>query len=59
MQPVEYRAFAADLVNFLDFVGEPTKNKRISLGIAVLMYLIVLFGLVYALKRLYWKNVPH
>ena len=59
MQPAEYRAFVADLVNFLDFIAEPTKNKRISLGIAVLMYLIVLFGLVYALKRLYWKNVPH
>ncbi len=59
LQPVQYREFVADLVNFLDFVGEPNKNKRISLGIAVLMYLIVLFGIVFALKRLYWKNVPH
>jgi len=59
LQPVEYRAFVADLVNFLDFIAEPNKNKRISLGIAVLMYLIVLFALVYSLKRLYWKNVPH
>ncbi len=59
MQPVEYRAFVADLVNFLDYIAEPNKNKRISLGIAVLMYLLVLFALVYALKRLYWKNVPH
>ncbi|MCC6868600.1 MAG: cytochrome c1 [Burkholderiales bacterium] len=59
MQSVEYRTFAADLVNFLDFVGEPTKNKRISIGIVVLMYLVVLFALVYALKRLYWKDVPH
>ncbi|MCC7041253.1 MAG: cytochrome c1 [Burkholderiales bacterium] len=59
MQPAEYRAFAADLVNFLDFVGEPTKNKRISLGIIVLMYFVVLFALVYALKRMYWKDVPH
>lgn len=59
LQPVQYREFVADLVNFLDYVGEPNKNKRISLGIAVLMYLIVLFGIVFALKRLYWKNVPH
>lgn len=59
LQPVEYEAFVADLVNFLDYVGEPTKNKRISLGIMVLMYLLVLFALVFALKRMYWKDVPH
>jgi len=59
MSPVEYRAFVADLVNFLDYIAEPNKNKRISLGIAVLLYLAVLFALVFALKRLYWKRVPH
>lgn len=59
MQSVQYREFVTDLVNFLDYVGEPNKNKRISLGIVVLMYLVVLFALVFALKRLYWKDVPH
>ena len=38
-------------------MGEPTKNQRISLGIVVLLYLGVLFVLVYALKRSYWKDV--
>ena len=57
MNPCEYQAFVADLVNFLDYMGEPTKNKRISLGIVVLLYLGVLFVLVYSLKRLYWKDV--
>ncbi len=57
MTPVQYQAFVADLVNFLDYVSEPTKNKRISLGIIVLLYLAVLFAFVYALKRLYWKDV--
>jgi ubiquinol-cytochrome c reductase cytochrome c1 subunit len=57
LTPVQYRAFVADLVNFLEYMGEPTKNKRISLGIVVLLYLGVLFVLVYALKRLYWKDV--
>ena len=33
-------------------MAEPTKNKRISLGIVVLLYLGVLFVLVYALKRI-------
>jgi len=57
LTPVEYRAWVADLVNFLDYMAEPNKNQRISLGIAVLLYLGVLFVFVYALKRSYWKDV--
>jgi ubiquinol-cytochrome c reductase cytochrome c1 subunit len=57
MTPVEYQAFVADLVNFMEYMAEPTKNRRISLGIVVLLYLGVLFVLVYALKRSYWKDV--
>jgi ubiquinol-cytochrome c reductase cytochrome c1 subunit len=57
MTPVEYQAFVADLVNFLDYVAEPTKNDRISLGIAVMLYLGLLFVLVYSLKRVIWKDV--
>jgi ubiquinol-cytochrome c reductase cytochrome c1 subunit len=57
MTPVQYQAFVADLVNFMDYVAEPNKNKRISLGIVVLLYLGVLFALIYALKRSYWKDV--
>jgi ubiquinol-cytochrome c reductase cytochrome c1 subunit len=57
LTPVEYQAWVADLVNFLDYVAEPTKNKRVSMGIMVLLYLGVLFVFVYALKRSYWKDV--
>jgi ubiquinol-cytochrome c reductase cytochrome c1 subunit len=57
MSPAEYRAFVADLVNYMDFMAEPTRNERVRLGIVVMMYLAVLFALVYALKRMYWKDV--
>ncbi len=57
LTPVEYRAWVADLVNFLDYVSEPNRNKRISIGIIVLLYLGILFVFVYALKRSYWKDV--
>jgi len=53
----EYQAFVADLVNFMDFMAEPTKNERIRIGIVVLLYLGVLFVLVYSLKRVIWKDV--
>ena len=57
MTSAQYQAFVADLVNFMDYMAEPTKNQRISLGIVVMLYLGVLFVLVYALKRAYWKDV--
>jgi len=57
MQPVEYKTFVADLVNFLDYVSEPVRNERINIGIAVLIYLGVLLVFAYALKRAYWKDV--
>lgn len=53
----EYRKTVADLVNFLDYMAEPAKNKRISLGLIVLLYLGVLFVFAYWLKREYWKDI--
>jgi len=44
---------------YLDYMSEPSKNKRISLGIVVLLYLAVLFAFAYWMKREYWRDVPH
>ena len=57
MSPVEYKAFVADLVNFLDYIAEPVRNERINIGIVVLIYLGLLFAFAYALKRSYWKDI--
>ena len=57
MSPTEYKAMVADLVNYLDYMGEPARNKRISLGLVVLLYLGVLFVFAYWMKREYWKDV--
>jgi ubiquinol-cytochrome c reductase cytochrome c1 subunit len=57
LTPAQYREMVADLVNFLDYMGEPTKNKRVSLGLVVLLYLAVLFGFAYWMKREYWKDI--
>jgi ubiquinol-cytochrome c reductase cytochrome c1 subunit len=53
----QYEAFVSDLVNYLDFMGEPVKHERINIGIMVLIFMSVLFVLVYSLKRDYWKEV--
>jgi ubiquinol-cytochrome c reductase cytochrome c1 subunit len=57
LTPVQYQAWVADLVNYLDYMAEPAKNKRISLGLGVLLYLGVLFAFAYALKRAFWKDI--
>ena len=57
LTPVQYKAFVADLVNYLEYIGEPARNERINFGIVVLIYLGVLFAFTYALKRAYWKDV--
>ena len=57
LTPVQYQAMVADLVNYLDYMGEPAKNKRIGLGLIVLLYLGVLFVFAYWMKREYWKDV--
>lgn len=53
----QYKEVVADLVNFMDYMAEPAKNTRISIGLLVLLYLGVLFVFAYWLKREYWKDV--
>jgi len=57
LDPVQYRQVVADLVNYLDFMAEPAKNRRLNLGLVVLLYLGVLFVFAYWMKREYWKDI--
>ena len=57
MKPEEYDQFVRDLVNFLDYAGEPIKAKRQSMGIFVVLFLLVFFVFAYLLKKEYWKDV--
>jgi ubiquinol-cytochrome c reductase cytochrome c1 subunit len=57
MSPADYRRAVGDLVNFLDYMGEPDKVTRQRMGLVVLLYLFVLLGVAYWLKRAYWKDL--
>jgi ubiquinol-cytochrome c reductase cytochrome c1 subunit len=54
---VEYDMFIGDLTNFMVYLAEPVQAERRSLGWKVLLFLVVLFGFAYALKKEYWKDV--
>jgi ubiquinol-cytochrome c reductase cytochrome c1 subunit len=57
LKPEEYDQFVRDIVNFLDYAGEPIKEKRQSMGVFVMLFLLVFFVLTYLLKKEYWKDV--
>ncbi len=57
MDESQYDQTITDLVNFLEFIGEPAKEKRTRLGVFVVLFLIVLTAFLYALKREFWKDV--
>jgi ubiquinol-cytochrome c reductase cytochrome c1 subunit len=57
LKPEEYDQFVRDIANFLDYAGEPVKEKRQSMGVFVTLFLLVFFVFVYLLKKEYWKDV--
>lgn len=53
----EFDQAMTDLVNFLDYVGEPHKLQRERIGVWVLLFLVIFTLFAYLLKREYWKDV--
>jgi len=57
LSPAAYNEMVADLINFLAYIGEPSKIQRLALGKWVLFYLFLLFLVVYPMKKAYWKDI--
>ncbi len=57
MTPEEFDSFVRDTVTFLEYIGEPARLQRESLGFPVLAFLAFFTLLAWALKREYWKDV--
>jgi ubiquinol-cytochrome c reductase cytochrome c1 subunit len=48
---------ARDVVTFLSWAAEPEMEARKQMGIKTILFLIVLSGLLYAVKRKVWRDV--
>ena len=59
LSPDEYDQTITDLVSFLDYLGDPNREARHSLGIKVMLFLLVFLVLAIMLKKEYWKDIPH
>jgi ubiquinol-cytochrome c reductase cytochrome c1 subunit len=55
----EFETQIRDITNFLDYVSEPAKLIRLSMGWWVLGFLGILFVLSYLLKKEYWRDVKY
>lgn len=53
----EYDDVVRDIVNFLDYIGEPMQLERQKLGIRVIGFLLLLLLLAAMLKKEIWKDV--
>jgi ubiquinol-cytochrome c reductase cytochrome c1 subunit len=53
----EFDSVVRDIVNFLDYIGEPIKRERQQLGIRVIGFLLVFLLIAYMLKKEIWKDV--
>ena len=53
----EYDAMVGDLVNYLAWMAEPVKQKRLNTGLLVLVFLGIFFIIAYYLKKEFWKDI--
>ena len=57
MSPQEYDQAVGDLVNYLQWMGEPAQNTRIRVGVGVLIFLGIFVLIAWRLNAAFWKDV--
>ncbi|MEK9754206.1 MAG: cytochrome c1, partial [Rhodospirillaceae bacterium] len=48
---------AKDVSTFLAWTAEPELEARKSMGLKVLVFLVILTGLLFRVKKIVWKDV--
>ena len=57
MSPEEFDSFVRDTVNFLEYISEPVRSTRRTLGVWVLLFLSIFLIVAALLKKQIWKDV--
>ncbi len=57
LTPAQYDQQMADLVAFLQWMGEPNRSNRVQLGVIVLLFLSVFTVIAWQLNRVFWKDI--
>jgi len=57
LSPAQYDRAVGDLVNFLQWMGEPSQNTRVRVGVWVMIFLLIFSIFAWRLNASYWKDV--
>jgi ubiquinol-cytochrome c reductase cytochrome c1 subunit len=57
LSPLQYDEAVGDLVSYLQWMGEPSQNNRVRVGVWVLIFLGVFTVIAWRLNAAYWKDV--
>jgi ubiquinol-cytochrome c reductase cytochrome c1 subunit len=57
MTPQEFDSAVADLVSYLQWMGEPVQNQRTRIGVGVLIFLAIFTFIAWRLNASFWKDV--
>ena len=57
MSPQEYDSAIADLVAYMQWMGEPAQQQRTRIGVGVLVFLAIFFVIAWRLNAAFWKDV--
>ena len=57
LSQADYNLAVADLVAYLQWMGEPTQNNRVRLGVWVLLFLAGFTVIAWRLNAAFWKDI--
>jgi ubiquinol-cytochrome c reductase cytochrome c1 subunit len=57
LKPAEYDQAVGDLVGFMQWMAEPSQNKRVQTGVWVLFFMLIFAVIAWRLNAAYWKDV--
>lgn len=55
--PVEYDEAVADLVNYMQWMAEPSQNTRVRIGVWVMIFLLIFMFIAWRLNAAFWKDI--
>ena len=57
LSKADYDVAVADLVAYLQWMGEPAQNQRVRMGVWVLLFLAIFTVIAWRLNAAFWKDV--
>ena len=57
LSPAEYDEAVADLVNYMQWMSEPSQNTRVRVGVWVMVFLLIFMLIAWRLNASFWKEI--